>query len=732
MLNNYNQPAELDGAKWIGPSESCSSPIISRRFEVSGKTDARLYITGLGYFEVKINGKAVTEDRFIPVASNYEPRDLTSFSYPIYDTLTCRIYYYSYDISSFIQQGTNLLEIQLGDGWYRQRERVCEGPLGYGETLKTIYRIDLGKISICSDGSESWQSSRILYNSLYIGEIQDARHRPEEPKPVIILSDAESILAEAMGTPDRVIRKITPELLTEVNGRKIYDVGENISGIVRVRSNAKSGEQITLRFAEVLNDDNTLNFRSTGSDYVCPSGRNQIMTDVFICDGNECVFEPKFTWHGFRYFDIEGEFDTAEVLVIHSNCEVTSSFESSSEGLNFLYEAFIRTQLNNMHGSIPSDCPHRERLGYTGDGQICCRAVMTLLDSKEFYRKWIVDLLDCQDVKNGHVQHTAPFMGGGGGPGGWGCAIVIVPYEYYRQFGETDILQQCYEPMCRWIKYLTSRLENGLVTHEEERGWCLGDWCTLEKCVIPEPFVNTYYFIKILRIVCEIAAVIGEEQDIEGFRKLDEDLCQALTDNFRGEDGHFCQGIQGADAYAVDIGLGDSKLAGELAEKYQRQGYFDTGFLGTSILLDVLFKHDFTDTAYNLLNSEKEGSFLYMKRQGATTIWETWNDTNVSHNHPMFGSGTHHLLSSVLGITQAEDSAGYEKPVIAPHVPKTLRKAGGSVSTPKGKISVSFEQNEQSVIFSIQLPENMKAVFRYKGKILELEGGSCSVECECE
>lgn len=713
-------------AVWIGASERCASPIISRHFEVTGEGTAELYITGLGYFEARINGRLVTADRFIPVQSDYEKRNTSAFYYPIHDTMTYRIYYYHYDITSMVKKGENLLEIQLGNGWYIQTERCGEGKMSYGDRLKAIYRIQAGNQSIVSDGSETWRSSQIVYNNLFVGEIHDAQFVDKEEKPAAILPAPESQMSEAIGTPDKVVRKILPRCIAEVDGKKIYDVGENISGVVRVTTYAKAGEKITLRFAEVLNEDKSLNFTSTGANCRRSNRELQIQADEFISNGKGNVFEPKFVWHAFRYFEVTGEIDMAEVLVIHSACKVTSTFDSTSEGMNFLYESFVRTQLNNMHGSIPSDCPHRERLGYTGDGQVACLAAMTMLNTREFYRKWIRDILDCQDIENGHVQHTAPLLGGGGGPGGWGCAIVIVPYQYYKQFGEKAMLEQCFEPMCRWIKYLLSHMENGLVVREEEKGWCLGDWCTLEKCRIPEPYVNTYYFVKSIRMIAEIARILGKEDVIPYLDELDKKSCEALVEHFGAKDGHFCEGIQGADAYAVDIQLGGTawaeRLAADLAAKYDAMGYFDTGFLGTSVLVDVLFRYGYADVVFKLWESEKPGSFLYMKRRGATTIWEHWTDEKNSHNHPMFGGCSHHLFGSILGITQEQDSVGYEKLVIAPQIPETLKKAAGSMVIPAGEVKVAYEQVDGRIKWDIVLPEDKSAVFRYKEVELMLKG----------
>lgn len=714
---SHNHP--LNNAKWISAAPACQSPVFTRRFEAGAVANAVLYITGLGYFEARINGQPVTEDRFLPLVTDYEPRDLTKFAYPLHDTTTHRIYYSQFEVTGLLREGENVLTVQLGNGWYRQTERVAEGPTAFGDVLKTIFSLHMdtpaGPVILDSDGSESWQGSEIIYNQLFIGEVVDATALIGFPQGVKVLPAPDSALVPQIGTPDRHIRTLIPKFVTAIGNRKIYDAGENISGVVRVHTSAPYGSRINLRFAENLTEEQDLDFRSTGGiGHSCTSGRYQIMEDTFITDGTAQVFEPKFTWHAFRYFDIVGEFDELEVAVIHSDCSVTARFDSPSEGLNFLFDTFIRTQLNNMHGSIPSDCPHRERLGYTGDGQVCAEPAMMMLDSREFYRKWIQDILDCQDAASGHVQHTAPLMGGGGGPGGWGCAMVIVPYRYYKMFGDDGMVAQCYEPMRRWVDYLKNHSENGLVVREEDRGWCLGDWCPLtEPMEIPIPYVNSCFFMKILEMLSALAPVAGHSEHIEEYDALRREIGQAICrDYFDSGSGHYAANIQGADAYALWVGLAGEDTALELARCYDEMGHFDTGFLGTDILVEVLCKYGHIDTVLKLLESEDVGSYLYMKRHGATTIWENWGRGN-SEDHPMFGACVRQLFSSILGIGQS--GAGFSDLRIAPLIPKSLPWASGSIRTPAGDAAVAWKKDDGHISFHLELPEGIPAVFVYDG-----------------
>ena len=713
---------------WVKADDRCQSPVICHTFQADAPQEGYLEITGLGYFSVRINGMEITKDRFVPALSDYEKRDLSNLLYPISDTFTHRIYFLRYDCTAALKAGENTIEIRLGNGFYRQTERTIEGSGLFGQDLKTafclVFQDAAGCREIFSDGTELWRESEIVSSHLFTGEVHDARKLDQEPlfKQVEIVPTPKSELTLQTCPVDRVIQTITPLLLQEDGEKRIYDAGVNISGNVRVTTSAAAGTQIRLRFAEnyVAGE---LDFSTTGSDYDCASGCKQIMEDVFICDGKKRSFEPLFVWHAFRYFEVIGPVDSLQVQVIHSDTPVSSTFQSDAEGMNWLYQAFLRTQLNNMHGGVPSDCPHRERLGYTGDGQVCAEATMLTTDSREFYRKWIRDILDCQDVIGGHVQHTAPFMGGGGGPGGWGCAIVLVPYAYYRHYGEVQMLHGCYEPMKKWCGYLDSRLENQLVIREEPGGWCLGDWCTLEKTVLPEPFVNTYFYIKCLHIMEKIASILDKPEDISTFAAKAKKLTKALLNTYFDEKtGDFFENVQGANAYGLDLGLGDERTLHHLVDHYENISYFDTGFLGTDILLDVLFRKGQANLAYRLMESRELGSFLYMKDRGATTLWETWNGME-SHDHPMFGACTRQLFTSVLGIGQAEDTAGYRDLMICPQIPKQMQFAKGSIETQDGTISVSWRKENDTLHFEIQIPEGTTGVFRFGTEEWKLQDG---------
>lgn len=723
---------ELFGsAEWVTCESGCTSPVIKGSFFIEKPERAEVTVCGLGFFRLWINGREVSEDKFVPVNSQYCKRDLTAFEYPITDELSYRTYAVRYDISKFLVGGENDIRTVLGCGWFAQKKRDAEGYTKYGD-IKLCYKIDAedrdGKLyTFVSDEKLLWRQSRITENNIYFGEAHDMDLSDELTardgfKKVIKAPAYETEFFIQDCPADRVTRIIEPKKLADLGAVSVYDMGENISGYPVVAA-TEDGAYITVRCSEEINADGTLNFDS------CDPG--QIQCDEYrnAKKGEECM--PWFTWHGFRYFELTNNAKPVRCEVVHSDCAVTSAFESDSEMLNWLYDAYIRTQLSNMHSGVPSDCPHIERLGYTGDGQLCCEAAMMLLDSQKFYQKWLEDISDCQSTDNGHVQHTAPFMGGGGGPAGWGGAIAVVPYEMYKIYGDRETFRRYLPKILRYFDYLDSRSSGGLVCREEQGGWCLGDWCTPEPIAICEPFVNTVLCVKQMLMTKEAAEAIGENETAQMLgRRIEEKRQAILNAYYSPQTGSFIGDVQGANSFATDIGLGGERTYENTRKKYSAADSFDTGIFGTDILTRVLFERGDANTAFCLLTSEGKGSFYNMKKQGATTIWENW-DGERSHSHPMFGAATRYLFSFILGITQEKKSAGYEHILIAPQIPDGLNYASGHITTVRGKISVTFKRTESEADFYVTVPQ--RARFTYgSGCEFELRDGENHIHIDFE
>jgi len=703
-------------AKWVTAQPDCEAPIFHGTLYWSSEyKQAVISICGLGFFELYINDRKVSDDICVPAWSDYEPRLNRRLLYPLNDTGSHRIYYLDYDITPYVKEGENVLEIWLGNGWYNQHVRNIEGDLWYS-TPKLAYSIEITR----NDGEKCWQDSDenltwqigpIYFNNTYYGEKWDfGRTKEAKAQPVSVVEWTKSPLYPQTCPADKETAVTAPILLRQKGNHRIYDAGVNQTGYVR----CKGRGHVTIRYAENLNDKRELDYASAGGD-------TQIQCDEYETQELR-ILKPKFSIKAFRYFEIIGDVQDVEVITVYSDMAVTAYFSSDNENLNWLYETYIRTQLNNTHHGVVTDCPHRERLGYTGDGQLACKAGMMLFDSRELYRKWIRDIMDCQDMQSGHVQHTAPFYGGGGGPGGWGGAVVLVPWQFYLQYGDEEILKECWPHICKWFVYMKNHSENGLVTTEEKDGWCLGDWCTPGKVTIPEPLVNTYYYIKAMEYMLQIARILKDESgecsgvsctDIETQLAASRQAIKAAY--YQKKDGM----VQGGEAFLADIGIADAADINALNEKYALAGAFDTGIFGTYILTQVLLENNFADTAFALLTSEAENaSFGHMKNSGATTIWESWNGSD-SHDHPMFGAVTECLFSGFLGIGATEP--GYQKIGIAPKIPAGINKMEGSIETVAGKITVAFDRDREKP-FTVIVPD-VPAVFKIGESVFELKAG---------
>ncbi|MBQ7101282.1 MAG: family 78 glycoside hydrolase catalytic domain, partial [Clostridia bacterium] len=602
---------------------------------------AEITICGLGFFELHVNGKRVSDDLLVPAFSQYCLRDLSNHYPEGQDEMSYRAYAMRYDITPYLAEGENALGIQLGKGWY-DLSPDGEDPTWkrYGDA-KLCFRIDIEyadgtKAEILSDENLKCAESEITYNNIYGGERHDYAL---EKKGFATVGYDDSAWVNAELTfapetefyiqtcpPDRVERTIIPSKIKDFGETSLYDCGEGISGYAVVKSK-ENGATVNARYADAINDDFTLDFHPSGGD------ERKLQQEVFKNTEEGREYYPHFCWHAFRYIELSNNAEIVTVNVTHSDCPVTSSFESDNEVLNWLYKTYLRTQLDNMHCGVPSDCPHIERLGYTGDGQLCAEAVMLMTDSKEFYRKWMGDIADCQDVNTGHVQHTTPFCGGGGGPAAWGGAIVIVPYMFHKTYGETDVIEQYLPNMLKYIDYMVGNSDNGLV-YKEAKEWCLGDWCspmdlykpeyhTMSRVLIPETYVNTVLFIKQMKMVIELAKIIGKEELVSHLPELIAKASKSVERAYFSPMTHcYCGDVQGSNCLALDAGLGDEKTLKMTVEKYADRECFDTGIVATDVLPRILFESGNAQLAFDLMTSRKLPSFGYMMEHGATTLWE--------------------------------------------------------------------------------------------------------------
>ena len=697
------------GAEWIGAPEGSGYIAIRDRFSARKGEKAIIRILGFGHFVLFINGSRAHNELFLPLCTNYE--NVERKGVPADEEMATRCYVSEFDISHLLCDGENSVAVLLGGGWYTGSDTFAGATQGAFGEPKVCYRINVGDREYFSSERAKFSPYFVEKSEYNAGEVYDFEKCGME----IVEKDFDdsewqnACAVRPLQTDylfsdcpcDRVIREIIPT----VSEKGVYDAGVNLTGYPVLISN---GGDVEVTVSEEILE----------SGFLDPEHRQyQYLTFKNTKKGQRLF--PLFTWLGFRYFTVNGDACVESVHETHADVKVTSSFDSDNEVLNWIYATFVHTMLSNMHEGMPSDCPHLERRGYTGDGQITCPAVFRTLGAKAFYEKWIEDIFDCQDRRTGHVQNTAPYTSSGGGPGGWGIAIVKVPYEFWKYYGDDAPARRGFDGMLAYLEFLESMSDHGLVTRTiPKTAWCLGEW-SLPGLVpeVPAAFINTYFYIKAMQMCIEMGEAFGRGGDVahlyDRIQYRKSVMEAAYFENFPkyGIGSHFVGGVQGADAFALDIGLGNENTVIAFISRYEKIDAPDTGIFGTEAVIRMLFKYGRGDIALKLLTADTPRGFGAWKKAGATTFWEYWSKPSRSLSHPMFGSVVASFFDDILGIKQCDGSYGYEKITVSPANIPGLDRASGSIETPRGVISVSYARNKDgSLDVKVDLPLGVELV----------------------
>ena len=707
-------------AKWIGDGRARPvvrgndpAPYFRKEFKLTKAVkQGRVYISGLGYYELYINGKKVGDHVLSPNHTNYDRRQGDVSGGSSARKMMTRVLYETYDVTDFLHMGDNVVAVCLGNGWYFQNDRAENDPYSY-DLPKLIAQLEIELSNgtrrfILSDESWKTASGPLLHNGVHDGEIYDARQEitgwnqagfdDSNWLPAKVVRAPDGPLMAQMSPPDRMVRTIRPRSVSiPEKGTYRFDMGELISGWVRLKVDGPSGTEINLKFIE----QNGITF-----------GQH----DTYILKGNGPeIWEPRFTWHAFRYVEVSGTsfpltLENLEGRVVNTDVAADGFFESANPLFNLIWQNFRRTQYGNMHGGVPSDCPHRERRGYTGDGQIAAQAAIYTLDMRAFYTKWINDMKDGQDQNSGHVPNTVPYQDGGGGTA-WGSAYVIVPWYMYLYYGDHHILAGHYDGMKKWIGYLENQVNADGIVNET----MLGEWVPPQPTEIPPSFVSTAYYYFNLDLMSRIAAVLGKKTDAVTFREQGERIKQAFNRvYFNADSKTYSIGRQGANVFALGFDLVPAAhIEAVFANLVQNievasKGHFDTGMMATPLLLDVLTRYGRADLAYTVMNQRDFPSFGYAIDRGATTLWETWQGTE-SHSHPMFGSVCQWFFQALGGINADPDQPGFKHIMIRPSVIGGLKFVRTEYESGYGKIKSAWQMENEDLTITIEIPVNCTA-----------------------
>ncbi len=708
------------------------APLLRKQINLSKKIrKAIVYTTGLGYFEFYANGHKVSDDLLVPNLTNYDKRpQLPKAFISLPDEFRdYQVMYLAYDLTPFLHIGQNAIGAILGNGFYNAPKfwTASYGSPRFLAQLFVTYQDGTEEI-IRSDTSWKVSKSAITSDLVYHGEVYDSRN--EQPDWCIPgLNDASWESAVLRRRPfgrlvahtsptDKITKTYQPLKIEKLsNGHYKVDFAEEISGWVRLKNvTAPTGHQIKITFnANVYSGDNTFTFNGQ---------KNQ-------------TYAPRFNWFVFSGVDIEnwyGELlpENIQAEAINTDVKENAVFETSNPLFNQINQIWRRSQLDNMHGAIASDCPHRERSPYTGDGQVACQTVMHNFDARAFYKKWIRDMLSAQIPATGYVPNGAPWQPGCGGGVAWGSAIQIIPWEFYQQYGDPDILKENYEGMTGYMRYMSTWVNAAGIMYSQRTGldgkilkwWNLGDWAGYDDHLPPDEMVHTFYYWLGADITAKTALILGKTDDAARYKHIAEQTRLAFMHTFYNEaTGSF--GKYGANIFALKMGV--------LAEQYQRvmqalqhdiaaaDGHLDTGIFGTRYFFEVLAEHGLNEWAYNAMNKTTYPSFGHWIALGSTTTREQWDETG-SFNHPMFGGGLSWFYRNLAGMRSDETAPGYKKIIFKPMPAGDIKQVKYTTETNYGRAGISWNtSNGLEVELEVPVGSTARLYFPKQGvnKVLE-------------
>lgn len=697
--------------------------------------EALLHVTSFGVHEARINGQRVGVDLLSPGWTSYSRRVLAE----------------THDVTSMVRPGQNAIGAILGDGWYRGRLGWgADDRCRYGDRIALIAQLEVWLADgrrVLIPSNTSWRAStaEIRQADLYDGSVIDLRLRQpgwdragfdDSPwQPASVVPFDRNVIEPRMTPPVRVIETRRSTLTRTAGGIIRIDSGQNLAGFLRLRVRGQSGDQVTVRHAEVLELDGSLHTRSL---------RSARATDEYILtNGEEEILEPPFTFHGFRYAEIATSADVldVEVVAISSDLPLRSEFSCSDERLNRLHSNVLWSLRGNFV-SIPTDCPQRdERLGWTGDAQAFAPTASTLVESESFWQSWLRDLdLDQDDdlgvasvVPDVALQGEARF-----GRAGWADAATIVPWAVYESYGNLDILRRQFSSMQRWVDSLARRQgPDGLL----EPSWQFGDWLDPDapsdrpwEAKADGQYIANAFFSHSARLLAEAAAVLGDSMAGASYATLADRVAMATWERWSD---HAIETQTGcAIAFSLGIAPPDSRTV--VAETLERlvleaDGRVATGFLGTPLVLPALADAGRFGAAYRMLLRTESPSWLYQVEQGATTVWERWDAIRpdgsihpgtmapmaegqeeghmLSFNHYAYGAVIDWVYRHLAGIAPVRARPGYREILFAPRPPASIGWARGSVATPHGTAAIAWRLEDGRLLADIEVPVGATGLF---------------------
>lgn len=673
-------------------------------------TKARAYISGLGYYELNINGSKVGDQKLDPAISDNSKR----------------VFYSTFDIAPLLKK-ENVAVVAAGPGWYGIPKLRIQIELGFSDgTSETLTTVSMRSVT----------TGPIIKSSIYDGELYDAR---EESIELYRYSTPENFINKKWGyanvsdppggkmvsqklEPIRIMDTIVPQSIKEpLPGKYVIDAGRNLAGWASLKVTGEKGTEITLKFAENLYKDGTVNQENL---------RSAEAKDVYILKGGDTgeTWEPLFTYHGFRYIQVEGfpyppKPADIRIMVVRSAVSQTGKFNCSNDLLNRIHTMVVATEASNLH-SVPTDCPQRdERMGWLNDLTVRIEQALYNFDLSRFYPKFIDDVEDTQG-SDGTITCTAPYRYGAR-PADPVCAsYLLLALKSYEFYGNTSIIRQHYPGLKAWVDYLTTRTTNGIVNYSYYGDWSppieFGvDGSSPVSRLTPGELMSTGYLYYCARMIAQMADLTGNETDRTFYSNLAVKTAIAFNDKYWDEKtGGYGSNNQACNSFALFLGLVDkdrtASVVNNLVTDVMNHGYhLTTGNLCTKYLLEMLTEYGHPEVAYKIATQVTYPGWGFMLANGATTLWERWEfetgGAMNSHNHPMMGSVDSWFYKYILGILPDNSGPGFEKFTIHPIIIDDLKFAEGEFDSVKGKIKSAWKKENGSIFLTVTVPGNSTA-----------------------
>ncbi len=718
-------------ARWIGDRKPLPendsllylddpAPIFRKEFSMKSEVkSARLLITAAGYYKATFNGSRLGKNMLDPAWTDYNKR----------------IYYAEYDITNLIESKNNCIGVTLGNGFYNPLPLKMWGRRNMREVLNTGRPVFIGKIIVeYKNGKkdviitdESWRFSYgpIIKNNIYLGEVFDSRKEIDDwDKPgfddtswvnAIPVEGPHGKLQKVFFPPIQITKKISPlNIYSPERGIFIADMGVNFTGLYRIKLKGQPGDTVTFRFGERIYQDGSLNPMTTVCGQIKKagvggSGAPDIawQTDSYIfSDNTETWYQPEFTFHIYRYMEISGlaekpEIDDIEGLSIHSNVPDKNSFSSSSDLINSIQEATERTFLANLIG-VQSDCPAREKFGYGGDLNATSESFIYNFDMNSFYRKTVYDWVDA--INDSIFVDTAPYVGIEYCGLSWESAFITTQYYLYLYYNDTALVKEMYDLNNKWMDKAAMIHPEGIV----DKG--LGDHESLEP--VPVQLTGSTHYLLCARIMKEFALLMGDEKNESKYGFLAEKLEDLIRKEFweKPVEGRINRQTLFASLLYYNIIPPDETATAVdsllNAVKKAPFGHFTTGIFGTKYILEAISHYISPGEVFDIINSTAYPGWGFMIENGATTIWETWkeSDNTYSNCHPMFGTVSEWFYRWLGGIKPDPKHPGFIQFYLTPFVPEGLDHADCTYYSPYGKIVSNWKKENKDCVYQIKIP----------------------------